>query len=198
MVGKIAPLVQGNPHESKILMAHLAGGLVGGCSLGLICAWLGALLHSAFALLQVHSQPLIILSAFALLVGGLMDLRLVPSLRVTQRQTPASWTCSLGETWGVFGWGVDLGFGLAVRPASSTALALPVAALGVEHGWQAVLLMGTFGATRSLSTVAIVRIARTRFATANSLISSHVESTSNALGFASVTLATAWLLGQIL
>src|SRR5947209_5773605 len=109
MIGEITPLVKeaGRRAWVKAIVAHTIGATLSGAVLGfaLGCLGLAARTHAWGSVSAALSAAVFLVCAAA--GSPLLALRL-PSFR---RQTPSSWRCALGDTWGPFAWGLDLGQG---------------------------------------------------------------------------------------
>lgn len=161
MIGKIAPLVQGRSSGFYLLIAHSLGGLVGGAIAGLFFGWIALVLRPLLAV--TSPDGLVAGAAGALLItSGLIDFRVLPNPHKATRQTPASWICTAGRWWGIFGWGLDLALGWTTRAPSATAVTLPLIAvlLGMPLAF---FMLLTYGFMRA-ATVCVLVAARTRSA----------------------------------
>lgn len=194
MIAKIGPLVEGPLSKKRWLMGHIAGGLVGGALTGMTLGAAGVVASAAFPVLKEFAVPIL---AISLLIAGMLDLGIVHlRIPVRTRQTPGSWTCSMGPFWGLAAWGFDLGVGLATRPTSHTSLLLPLVSFLSSDVLTATLVMGTFGCLRAVLVVAAVRRAEAT-ATTCSKIYRAKGSLSSATGMFALVLGITNLTGVL-
>lgn len=187
MIGKIGPLVE-REHPRRLVLLHVAGGAIGGAASGAVLGFLGIVIaHAAGTGFMVHSFAIVV--PLVLAYAGIADLpiRLIPRLTFT-RQTPGSWTCSLGEPGGIWAWGVDLGTGISTRLPFHSVLAVLVAAVLIGDFLVALIAMTVYGLTRA-SAVALVVGATTAPQSVCSVLNRNQPSIHAVVGITSLGLA---------
>ncbi len=148
MIGKIGPLVERQARKGGLLL-HVAGGTLGGVLTGVVLGIAGRSLSTALP--DASTWGMLVALPFALLVAGMVDLGLTRGSTFSpRRQTPGSWSCSLGTSGGIFAWGLDLGLGVTTRFPFQSVLPVFLFALFVGEVWPAVAVMGLYGLTKSL------------------------------------------------
>lgn len=168
MIGKIAPLVRGSSEGNRYLLAHVAGGAIGGMCAGLVLAFAGLMLAETMS--PDRSLVRIILGG-TLLFLGLNDIGLMRSpIPGFARQTPASWVCTLGRVGGVGAWGWDLGLGFSTRLVNYSIWALPMFVLATGDFLQGVIIMVVFGLSRALTIALVIMTARDHWASVSTFI----------------------------
>lgn len=157
MIAKIGSLVRDSPHKKRLLLAHTAGGAVGGLTAGVIAGSVGIVMFLVLG--RSHANVIALLLGIALATAAVLDLDLMWKWKpFTHRQTPGSWTCTFGPGWGLFMWGADLGLSFSTRPAFLATLLLPMAAIAAGSLPVAVIIMTTYGLLRAVTVVIAIVI----------------------------------------
>lgn len=150
MVAQIGPLVQAGAPRS-LFIAHIAGGALGGLSVGVAAGFAGTLVHSAA---PIAKEPATFALALLLLVAAAGDASVVRLPRIGNgRQTPGEWRCSFGDTGAGFTWGFDLGLGFSTRVTTYGLVALPAYALLFGDFVGTAVAFVCFGTSRAAFTV---------------------------------------------
>jgi|SRR5437868_4373805 len=187
MVGQIGPLVQAGKRRTALAL-HVLGGAAGGCAIGVLLGFAGLLLRAALG--NTLDTVFTVAVPAALAYAAAVDLGVLPVRQITsERQTPSSWPCSLGNYPGIFAWGFDLGLGVTTRIPYQSLLVLPLAALLSGDLGTAVAITGTYGATRALAVAVAVFAARGDFAAACDAIQTRLLSIKRVIGVAALVFA---------
>jgi|SRR5207237_1401278 len=187
MVGQIGPLVQAGKRRTALAL-HVLGGAAGGCMIGVLLGFAGLLLRAALG--DTLDTVFTVAVPAALAYAAAVDLGVLPVRQITsERQTPSSWPCSLGNYPGIFAWGFDLGLGVTTRIPYQSLLVLPFAALLSGDLGTAVAITGTYGATRALAVAVAVFAARGDFAAACDAIQTRLLSLKRVIGVAALVFA---------
>jgi hypothetical protein len=172
------------------LALHVLGGAAGGALMGVLLGFGGLLLRAALG--DTLDTVFAVAVPVALVYAASVDLGLLRVRALTsERQTPGSWPCSLGQYPGIFGWGFDLGLGLTTRIPYQSLLVLPLAALLAGGLRLAVAITTVYGASRALAVVAAVSAGGNDFPAACSAIQARVLSLKAVVGLAALALAAA-------
>lgn len=193
MIGRIGPLVRGRQAHTLVFL-HVAGGALGGISVGAVLAVLGVVTSITMSNLPWLARLLI---AGLLLFAGLSDLGLLPALQGIDRQTPGSWTCSLGKAGGVFSWGVDLGLGVSTRLPAQGLLAVLACATLVGDPVLTLGLTFIYGVTRAATVGWAVLRSHGDIGDTCRVYESKGRSLREAVGVVGVVLGTAVLFGDL-
>jgi hypothetical protein len=193
MIGQIGPLVQGGFRRSAML--HIAGGTLGGMTIGVVLGFVGTVLNHALgvsgggAVLR-YGLPVV------LLVLGFADLRLLhlPPLGL-RRQTPGVWSCTLGPLGASFAWGFDLGLGVTTRIPYRALLAAVMYAIASESLAAAVMLMSIYGLVRSSVVALTASAGRNRISDVCIVMSGAAIRARATVGGAGLVMGTTLLLG---
>ncbi len=161
MIGQITPLVQGGSSH-KPVVAHVAGGLIGGALAGVWWGLLGILVSTSLTSLvsSVPTSSVAVLVGALCLAAGVVDLGLVrarPFARFS-RQTPRSWLCVFGGVGAAFAWGFDLAQGVTTQITYASIALVPALALLSGRMDSAVLIMTAFGVARAGSVALQVQV----------------------------------------
>ena len=186
MVSRIGPLVEVGKRKTA-LAVHVAGGLVGGASIGVLLGFAGLLLRAVLG--DTLDTVFIVAVPAALLYGALVDLGLVPLQITSERQTPGSWDCALGHYPGIFAWGFDLGLGVTTRIPYQSLLVLPFAALLSGNLAAALAIMAVYGASRALAVAAAISAAGSDYAAACDAIQTRVQPLKRIVGATALVIA---------
>ena len=186
MVSRIGPLVEVGRKKTALAL-HVAGGLVGGASIGVLLGFAGLLLRAAIG--DTLDTVFTVAVPAALLYGASVDLGLLPFQITSERQTPGSWDCALGHYPGIFSWGFDLGLGVTTRIPYQSLLVLPVAAVLVGDFAAAVAIMAVYGASRALAVAAAISAAGSDYAGACDAIQTRVEPLKRIVGATALVIA---------
>jgi hypothetical protein len=187
MVSRIGPLVEVGRRKTALAL-HVAGGLLGGVTLGVLLGFAGLLLRAAIG--DTLDTVFLIVVPAALLYAAALDLGLLRRPYLTWvRQTPGSWDCSLGHYPGIFAWGFDLGLGVTTRIPHQTLLVLPLAAFLAGDLATAVAIMGVYGASRALAVVAAISAADSDYAAACDVIQTRVTPLKRVVGATALVIA---------
>src|SRR5437867_1626443 len=186
MVSRIGPLVEVGKRKTA-LAVHVAGGLVGGASIGVLLGFAGLLLRAVLG--DTLDTVFIVAVPAALLYGALVDLGLVPLQITSERQTPGSWDCALGHYPGIFAWGFDLGLGVTTRIPYQSLLVLPCAALLSGNLAAALAIMAVYGASRALAVAAAISAAGSDYAAACDAIQTRVQPLKRIVGATALVIA---------
>lgn len=147
MIAQIGPLVQAGALVRNPRMLHIAGGVLGGATSGVVLATVGLLIGSV---LPVAPNAVVPVLGAALLALSLIDLKLVRvHVPRPSRQTPGSWSCRLGPSGAVFAWGFDLGTSVTTALPYVTLLILPASALLGAGLGPSIVTLSMFGAARA-------------------------------------------------
>jgi hypothetical protein len=194
MVSQIGRFVKAHVASPPlVLVAHLLGGTAGGAAVG-ICLGFAGLVIDAFAHEAIR-QLLVVGLPVLMVIAGLIDLRVVPvSPYTTQRQTPKSWSCTLGNVPASAAWGADLGLLFATRVCTQSAWILPVYALLSGSFWTSVMVMALFGTARSGSVITAVALMPTHFGSTTLSLQRLRGILSGAVGIAGLVLGVALLI----
>lgn len=187
MVGEIGPLVRVGRKKTALAL-HVVGGLAGGATIGVALGFAGLLLRAALG--GTLDTVFAVAVPAALLYAASVDLGVLPFPHLTsERQTPGSWPCSLGNYPGIFGWGFDLGLGISTRIPYQSLLVLPLAALLAGDLATAVAITAVYGASRALAVVAAISAAGDDFAAACDAIQSRVLPLKSLVGATALVIA---------
>jgi hypothetical protein len=187
MVGQIGPLVQVGKRKTALAF-HVLGGAAGGCTIGVVLGFAGLLLRAALG--DTLDTVFTIAVPAALAYAAAVDLGVLPVRQITsERQTPSSWPCSLGNYPGIFAWGFDLGLGVTTRIPYQSLLVLPLAALLSGNLGTAVAITGTYGAARALAVAVAVSAARGDFVAACDAIQTRLLPLKRVIGIAALVFA---------
>jgi len=186
MVSRIGPLVEVGKRKTALAL-HVAGGLVGGASIGVLLGLAGLLLRAVLG--DTLDTVFIVAVPAALLYGALVDLGLVPLQITSERQTPGSWDCALGHYPGIFAWGFDLGLGVTTRIPYQSLLVLPFAALLSGNLAAALAIMAVYGASRALAVAAAISAAGSDYAAACDAIQTRVQPLKRIVGATALVIA---------
>jgi hypothetical protein len=187
MVGEIGPLVRVG-RKNLALALHVLGGISGGATIGVVLGFAGLLLRAGLG--DSLDTVFAIAVPAALLYAASVDLGLLRLRPITsERQTPGSWPCSLGNYPGIFAWGFDLGLGISTRIPYQSLLVLPFAALLAGDLGTAVAVMAVYGASRALAVVAAVSAAGDDYAAACDAIQARVLPLKRLVGATAVVIA---------
>ena len=186
MVSRIGPLVEVGKRKTALAL-HVAGGLVGGASIGVLLGFAGLLLRAVLG--DTLDTVFIVAVPAALLYGALVDLGLVPLQITSERQTPGSWDCALGHYPGIFAWGFDLGLGVTTRIPYQSLLVLPFAALLSGNLAAALAIMAVYGASRALAVAAAISAAGSDYAAACDAIQTRVQPLKRIVGATALVIA---------
>src|SRR6184192_3446106 len=173
MVGQIGPLVQVGRRRTALAL-HVLGGATGGALIGILLGLGGLLLRTGLG--DTLDTVFVVVVPAALVYAASVDLGLLRVSPVTtQRQTPGSWPCSLGQYPGIFSWGFDLGLGVTTRIPYQSLLVLPIAALLAGDLAAAVAIMAVYGASRALAVAATISAAGSDYPAACDAIQTRVQ-----------------------
>src|SRR4051794_14050298 len=172
MLSSITPFGERGRHNRFAVTASffVAGAIAGGVALGAVAGLLGAVV--------VPDRPAWILAVIAVLAltGALLDAR-VGGLRVPTitRQVDERWLHKYrGWVYG-FGFGAQLGFGLATIVSSAAVYLMVVACAGARSVLAGAVIGGVFGLVRGTSILLVRRVR-----TAPDLRSLHRQLATNA------------------
>jgi hypothetical protein len=190
MIGQIGPLVQVGKKKSLLAM-HVLGGALGGSTMGIVLAFVGAL-----AFLGHVPVAIVVASiAVAALVCALSDLGLIRTIETPiKRPTPRWFTCAFGVKYGIFAWGFDLGLTITSRAPYLVVLVLPLAAILSGNVVAGLALMGLYGAARAGAVAAVVS-ASNDYSRSGTLILSSTPILQQVVGYASLFVASLLLAG---
>ena len=151
MVDTIGPMVRGDAKKaSRIRLAHILGGILGGGLTGFFLGAVGSL---------VRSEPLMWLTIGIAGVALAWDLAREGKKLGTARQTPRSWRYLLPPGVVALLNGFDLGLGWSTRIYFVSYLAAMSAAFASGHALLGALIGAAFGGSRAV-TVVIVEATR--------------------------------------
>src|SRR3954447_6224670 len=155
MLSSITPFGERGRHNRFAVTASffVAGAIAGGVALGALAGLLGVVV--------VPDRPAWILAVVAVLAlaGAVLDAR-VGGLRLPTitRQVDERWLHKYrGWVYG-FGFGAQLGFGLATIVSSAAVYVMIVAAVGTRSVGAGVMIGAVFGAVRGLSILLARRV----------------------------------------
>jgi hypothetical protein len=187
MVGQIGPLVQVG-RKNVALALHVAGGIVGGLTIGVLLGFAGVLLRSAIG--DTLDTIFIVVVPAALVYAAAVDLGLLRVRPITwTRQTPGHWPCSMGHYPGIFAWGFDLGLGITTRIPYQSLLVVPLSAFLVGDMATAVAITTAYGAARALAVVAAVSSAEDDFPAVCDAIQGRVLTLKKLVGATALVIA---------
>jgi len=186
MVSRIGPLVEVGKRKTALAL-HVAGGFLGGASIGVLLGFAGLLLRAAIG--DTLDTVFIVAVPAALIYGASVDLGLVPLQITSERQTPGSWDCALGQYPGIFSWGFDLGLGVTTRIPYQSLLVLPIAALLAGDLAAAVAIMAVYGASRALAVAATISAAGSDYPAACDAIQTRVQPLKRIVGATALVIA---------
>jgi hypothetical protein len=187
VVGQIGPLVQVGRKKTALAL-HVAGGILGGLTIGILLGFAGVLLRSAIG--DALDTVFIVVVPVALVYAASVDLGLLPVRPITwTRQTPGDWPCSMGHYPGIFGWGFDLGLGITTRIPYQTLLVVPLSAFLVGDLATAVAITTAYGAARALAVVAAVSSADDDFPAVCDAIQERVLTLKKLVGATALVIA---------
>lgn len=146
MVDTIGPMVRGAEERGRhVVVAHVAGGLVGGAVTGFIAGALGALFRLGNGLSAATTWVVLALAAVALLYDSVHDGRKVG----LSRQTPRAWRHVLPAPSAAFFNGLDLGLGWSTRIYFTSLVVATAAAVATGHAFAGAAIGAAFGAARA-------------------------------------------------
>lgn len=146
MVDTIGPMVRGAEERGRrVVVAHLAGGLVGGAVTGFIAGALGALFRLGQGLSAATTWIVLALAAVALVYDSVHDGRKVG----LSRQTPRAWRHVLPAPSAAFFNGLDLGLGWSTRIYFTSLVVATAAAVVTGHAFAGAAIGAAFGAARA-------------------------------------------------
>jgi hypothetical protein len=152
MVAQIGPLVQVGD-RFRIAVNHIAGGMAGGLTTGVLLGLVTVLLH---AVLAWPREAIVVVLGVVLAGAFAADASLVRIRPLgLRRQTPRTWSCSFGEVAGAFAWGFDLGLALTTRLTTYAVVVLPVFAVLSGSFALTCLVFFVYGTTRAAVVVGV-------------------------------------------
>jgi hypothetical protein len=152
MVAQIGPLVQAGD-RFRIAANHIAGGMAGGLTIGVVFGLCTILLHVVLA----WPRSVIVVVLGLVLAGAFAADASLVRIRPLglRRQTPRSWSCSFGEAAGAFAWGFDLGLALTTRLTTYAVVVLPVFAVLSGSFLLTCLVFFVYGTARAAVVVGV-------------------------------------------